>query len=112
MTPPQRSTDWRRHALLAIAIVLMVAGAVVGLTPANSSRAFAQGVFLKTGMVTFMWWLALPQLQKLNPWATGAVLTCGLIAIVRPQLFLVAARVAIPLLPLLCVIWLLRRPKK
>jgi len=62
-----------------------------------------------------MWWLALPQLQKLNPWALGTAGGLAVIAIVRPQLLLVIGKVAFALAPILFLIWLFStflNPKK
>ena len=101
---------WRRHALFVISVAMMGAGLMMGTD--SSSTEFARAICLKVGIVLFMIWLAMPQLRKLNPWAVVPVAAVSLIAIVRPQLILVLARIIVPLAPILFLIWLLRMPKK
>lgn len=102
--------EWRRHALFGISIAMLAAALLMS---ANSSGSeFAQAICIRVGIVLFMIWLALPQLRKLNPWATIPVVVVSLIAIVRPQLILVLARVIVPIAPVLFLIWLLWVPKK
>lgn len=103
---------WRRHALLAIAIILIVAGVLLGWLGAKGGGQLAEGVCLKTGMVTLMWWLALPQLRKLNPYAMGTVGVVAIVAIVRPQVLVVVARLMIPLAPVLFLLWGLWKLKR
>ena len=115
--PPSRelSAPWRRYALLVFAISLTGVGIALGFAEESSDTLMAQGVCLKTGIVTFMWWLALPQLQKLNPFAVGAVGVLAIVAIVRPQVLLVLPKVAIALGPVLVLLWLfwklMKKPK-
>lgn len=99
-------TPWRRHALLGFAVGLTGLGVLLGMSADTASETLFQGVCLKTGIVTFMWWLALPQLQKLNPFAVGAFGVLAVLAIVRPQLLLLLPKAAIALAPVLCLLWL------
>lgn len=82
------------------------------LRATSASDEFVPGVLLKVGIVLFMGWLALPQLQKLNPWLLAPVATLGLLAIVQPRTLPVIARAAIPLLPIAFLIWLFWAPKR
>lgn len=105
-----RSFDvWRRHAMLVTSLGLLGAGVFLG---GDAETEFVRGICLKVGIVLFMIWLALPQLLVLNYWAVIPVAVAGLLAIIRPQLIVVAARVIIPLAPVLFLIWLLRVPGK
>ena len=107
-----KASSWQRHALLAISIGLTAGGLILGFSTESASHEFAQGVLLKTGIVTFMWWLALPQLRKLNPIVVGITAVLALVAIVRPQLLLLMAKVALPLAPILFLLWLFWRLKR
>ena len=58
---------WRRHAVGAISLALVVAGIVIWYIPgASTNWAFAQGVFIKTGTTLLILWLAYPQLERLR----------------------------------------------
>ncbi len=103
---------WRRHALFAISIVMMGAGILLGWLESAGDLEFVRGICLKVGIVLFMLWLALPQLQKLNWMAIIPVAVVAAIAVIRPQLIVVMARVIVPLAPVLFLIWLLWSPKK
>ena len=106
-----QSEAWRRHALFAISLVMMGIG-VFSSAGGKLEAGFYGAVCLKVGLVLFMLWLALPQLEKLNYWAVIPVLVAAVVAVVRPQLILVAARVLVPLAPVLFMIWLFWIPKK
>ena len=106
------SIPWQRHALLTFSIGLTSLGFIVGLQGDSSNLQFIQGVCLKTGIVIFMWWLALPQLQRLNPWAVGTAGGLAVIAVVRPSLLLVIGKVALALAPILFLIWLISGAKR
>ena len=107
-----RGAEWRQQALLIIAIGLLGVGLALGFLTQAATYAFAQGVLLKTGIVVFMWWLALPQLRKLNPLLVGAVGVLAIVAIVRPQVILLLGRLAIPLTPVLFLLWLFWKLKR
>lgn len=101
---------WRRHALLGISVVMLAAG--LFLSSYGSAEAeFTRGLTLKAGLVLFMLWLALPQLEKLNWYAILPIVLLSGVGIMRPQLILVLARVIVPLAPVLFLIWLFWKPK-
>lgn len=100
----------QRHALFAISLLLMGVG--LFFNTGSQANEFLRAVCLKTGLVLFMLWLALPQLRKLNYWAivpTGIFLV---LAIVRPSLVVIAARVALVLSPVLFLLWMMKSPSK
>ena len=107
----QKIEAWRRHTLCAISIALLGAGLALSSFSTAGETEFLRGVFLKSGIVLFMLWLALPQLERLNWWALLPVVLTGFVAVVRPQLILVAARIVVPLAPILFLIWMIRKPK-
>lgn len=102
---------WRRHALFGISIAFLASGLFLAST-SSAETEFLRGLCLKVGIVLFMLWLALPQLQKLNWWAVLPVLVVAAIAVIRPQMVLVLARIIVPLAPVLFLIWLFWTPKK
>ena len=110
--PTTALENWRRHALLVISIIMLAAGLVLSATSASSEMEFARAILLKVGIVLFMIWLAMPQLQRLNPWVVVPVGILALTAIVRPQLLLLLPKIMIPLAPVLLLIWLFCSPKK
>lgn len=111
-SPSPASQVWQRHGLLACALTLTGVGVLMGVMEQTSSSKFTQGVLLKTGIVTFMWWLALPQLRKLNPWMVGGFLALAIVAVVRPVLLIVMLKAAIPLAPILGLAWLFWKLKR
>ena len=74
-----------------------------------------RGVLLKVGIIVFMWWLALPQLRRLNWWLLAPAAVVSLVGVVRPQFVLLVARSALPLapvlVPIIIVLYLLRKPR-
>lgn len=106
-----RADELRRHALFGISIVLTAIGVFANFGSEFEAN-FVGAVCLKSGVVLFMLWLALPQLAKLNYWAILPILAVSLIAIFRPQLIMIAGRAILPLAPFLFVLWLLWVPKK
>lgn len=101
---------WRRHALLGISVVMLAIGLLLSSYD-SAETEFTRGLTLKTGLVLFMLWLALPQLEKLNWYAIVPIALLSIVAISRPQLILVVARVLVPLSPVLFLIWLFWKPK-
>ena len=100
----------QRNALFAISLVLMAIG--LFFNTGTQANEFFRAICLKTGIVLFMLWLALPQLKKLNYWAIVPTIVVAVLAIVRPQLIVIAARAALFLSPVLFLIWMMRSPSK
>lgn len=111
-TATQDSGAWRRHALFAISIAMLAGGLLLGQYDSASQSEFLRAILLKVGIVLFMLWLALPQLQKLNWFAIIPVGCIAVLAVVRPQLIVIIARVVVPLAPVLFLIWLFWKPKQ
>lgn len=111
LAPKETNIDaWRRHALLGISVVMLAIGLFLSSYD-SAGTEFTRGLSLKTGLVLFMLWLALPQLEKLNWYAIVPIVFLSVVAIARPQLILVLARVIVPLTPVLFLIWLFWKPK-
>ena len=106
-----RADELRRHALFGISIALTGIGVFSSFGGAGEAN-FVGAVCLKAGVVLFMLWLALPQLEKLNYWAILPIIGVGLVAVFRPQLIMIAGKLILPLSPFLFVLWLLWVPKK
>lgn len=110
--PSNQLELWRRHTLFVVSLLLMAAGLLLGFRSDSATTEFAQGVCLKVGIVLFVLWLALPQLEKLNFWSVVPVVAVTVLVILRPQLLRVAAQVIVPMAPVLFLLWLFWNPKK
>ena len=91
---------------------MLAVGLLLGQYDSASQSEFLRAILLKVGIVLFMLWLALPQLQKLNWFAIIPVGCVAVFAVVRPQLIVIIARVVVPLAPVLFLIWLFWKPKQ
>jgi hypothetical protein len=107
----QQGIPWRRHALGVISIGLMLSGIAFGLFTDSDQGTFAEGIFIKTGTTLFVWWLAYPQLQRLNWWVVLPTLGTITVMVFRPHLIFPAARLLVFLAPVLLLIWLFRKPR-
>ena len=105
--------SWRRHAVGAISLALVVAAIVIWFIPgASTNWAFAQGVFMKSGTTLLILWLAYPQLERLQWWKVISVLAVATVFVFFPQSRLAIFRVVIFAVPIFFVIQLLRMPAK
>ena len=97
---------------MGIAIVMIATGLLLSFSATSSELEFTRGILLKVGIVLFMMWLAMPQLERMNLWIVASVGMLALVSIVRPQVLLVLPRIIVPLAPVLFLIWLFWMPKK
>ncbi|MCA9269394.1 MAG: hypothetical protein KDA41_13025 [Planctomycetales bacterium] len=88
----------QRHAIGAIAIVLLIGGVVILL--GDPSSFWASGA-LRVGAVMAALWLALPQLVAMPAWLYAPVVGGAVLIACRPKLAWI-------LLPIALVIWALR----
>lgn len=117
--PTRNSTRWHRSLLLAIAVVMILAGLFVSLQSnldAGSSQ-FLSGTLWKVAVVVILAWLAAPQLERLG-WqrVRGTMLAAIIIVLVlyaiRPKLGAIAAAILIASSLLLTIVGWLRRMSK
>lgn len=94
------------------AVLLLVAGVAFWIwPPGDASATFLQGSMIKSGLVLGATWLAFPQLDRLPGWLFTTFIGVLLVAAVRPRIFLAMSQYLVFLVPLLVVLWLLRRAK-
>jgi hypothetical protein len=103
-------TPWRRHLLGACGLVFLLLGMYFYLWPVRSASSdFFQGVGVKTGLVLLAVWLAFPQLDRMPGWIFVALLGTLLALVLRPRIVAALLRYSTVLIPILIVIWILRR---
>jgi hypothetical protein len=107
---PHSYTTVRRNLLGVIGLLSLAVGIYFYVRPPDvASVEFVQGSCIKSGFVLLAAWLAFPQLDRMPGWLF-AVLVGGLLTVaVRPRLVIVALRAGLYVLPVLALIWLLRR---
>lgn len=93
-------------------MAMLILGMLLSQFDSAGQSEFLRAILMKVGIVLFMFWLAIPQLQKLNWFAIIPLGGMAVLAVVRPQLILVIARVVVPLAPVLFLIWIFWKPKQ
>ncbi len=107
---PHKAAALRRHLMGVAGLVLLLVGVCLWIWPPESaSGSFWHGSCTKSGLMLLAAWLAFPQLQQLPLWLFNAIIGLALLIAVRPRIALVLVRVSWVFVPILGVIWLLRR---
>ncbi len=119
LPPSGNSARWQRILLLAIAVIMVLAGLVVNLQSNldAGSAQFLSGTLWKVAVVVILAWLAAPQLERLG-WQRvrgtmlAAIVIVLLLYAIRPKLGAIAAAVLIASSLLLAIVGWLRRLAK
>ena len=79
----------RRHAIAAIAVLLLAAAAVLWLwPPVEGGSPALEAALWRVGAVLVVLWLAYPDLDRLPAWLLGVVPVVFILIAARPRWFL------------------------
>ena len=85
--------SWQRFSLGLIALSCLATGAVLMLVTTATPTGLV-GILVRLGLILSAIWLAWPQVSRLGPGYSNAVLIAGLflvaVAVARPRIFLFA----------------------
>ncbi len=96
----------RRHAIAAIAVLLLASASVLWLwPPADGGLPAIEAAFWRVGAVMVLLWLAYPDLHRLPAWILATVPGVIILVAVRPRWFLF-------LLPVFIIIGVLQALKR